>query len=749
MTVLNWLNAEHKNIMFQQQGVNAAYVGLTSGGAGTFTPDFIAAATADFRCPKAMVEVTWASSAVDDNLVISTNDVNRIDRTGQVKNGITASGNKWAYLSNDIIADGSFYAMPELDVGLQMGWYGFTLICDGSGDFSPITPPWLKLAHDARSYSAILVSGDSGYNEYPVDFTLTYTTATGSTVQTITGNTELVYTSTFTPIKNVISVTLTISKWSATDTLVKITQFSGTFIELYKADDIIGLSILEETNSDTGAVPVGNVSSNELDLSLMNTERRFSFGNTDSPYNDSLKSGRKIRVWLGFVLPVGSTDFTGQVPGYIVDTVKGEKIGLMPYGIYWSKDWISSYETQETRTSAYDIIYRLSQKEFLKSANYTDTIEGIVDDVLEAAKEEIPELDWEVSTDTGAIAWDNIAFSPKNYMDVLKDIAEASLSFTFADRNGVIQIGSRLEAVTPLESYQQLDLSDYFNFTSNPKLDELVNRVRVGFTTYFIDTSIFDSDREYSVNGTQTEQIDWKVDGVFIGTVVVTLTVLTGSSSILSTNIFNSGGNVEVTGTGTYTLSATGTPRPSLYSDEEALTIPASGELNLFINWSQSPILTSSVAVNLTPITLLSAISESTVYAYGADVKVIGQVGATFKVSATGTPFKLIEDTENTVEDVPSIRLYGVREFGLTGNILINSQAQADVIAAQLLAGYGSLRQDAAITWAASTLISVGDTLEVVEFKSDTVETKAFFIIKRQSITYDGSLQATADLRRG
>jgi len=62
---------------------------------------------------------------------------------------------------------------------------------------------------------------------------------------------------------------------------------------------------------------------------------------------------------------------------------------------------------------------------------------------------------------------------------------------------------------------------------------------------------------------------------------------------------------------------------------------------------------------------------------------------------------------------------------------------------------YGGLRQDGAIEWPVSTLLAVGDTLEVTEFKSDTVETKDFFLIKRQNTKFDGSMQGQTELRRG
>ena len=107
------------------------------------------------------------------------------------------------------------------------------------------------------------------------------------------------------------------------------------------------------------------------------------------------------------------------------------------------------------------------------------------------------------------------------------------------------------------------------------------------------------------------------------------------------------------------------------------------------------------------------------------------------------------ENTEATAEDSGSTSPYGVREFALTGNILITSVEEAQILADLLLTRYGNLRQDGEVEWPATTLLSVGDTLEVVEFKSDTVETKDNFLIKRQSIKFDGAMQGQAELRRG
>lgn len=674
--LINWTSQNSKNIDFLQYGSISVHGGERQILSDRFTDDFISAATADLRCPKAMVEITWANSAVDLNAVITSNDINRVDRTGQMFNGTTMSGRLWAYLHTGLVADGTFKAMPALDSEPQMGWFGSSLVCDGSGDFS--TPPYFQMTHDARSYSAILVAGDSQYDEHPVDFTVTFTHSGGPTVITVVGNTERVYSVTTDFIQDVTAVRLEVTKWSEPNTIVKLTQFAGALIELYRDNDIVELNILEETNSDTGAVPIGNVSANELDLSLLNTDRRFSYGNTESPYNLSLISGRKIRVWLGFVLPSGTVDATGDVEGYIVETVGGQKIGYMPYGVYWSKDWISSHDSQVTTTTAYDIAYALGQQEFLKSENYTGTVQSVVDSILTKALETLPDLEWSVSSDTAGILWNNVAFEPKSYLEVLKDVAEATISYTYVNRRGVLVVGSYLGVVTPTEDWQEAGMSDYYNYKSVPKIDELINQVRVGYTKYNI-----------------------------------------------------------------------GAPLSEIYSVDETFSVPLSGSATFVIRWSTSPVDISTVNVTLNQVIGEPMLTDIAVYAYGAILTVSGTFGGTFQLSATGTPYELDENTRTVMGDSDSISRYGVKEFSLAGNILVNSVDQARSLATSLLSRYSSLRRDGLIDWPISTLLSIGDALEVIEFKSDTVETKDNFLVKRQSIKFDGSLQGQTELRRG
>lgn len=560
--LIGWHSANYRNVLHAQSGFIRTYIGQGGG----FSEDYVTAATATSRCPKALLEVTWGDRASDLDFSMLSNDVNRADLTGQLFNGETYSGHKWAYLGADLKADGSFYAMPVLDSEPQAGWFGSALVSDGAGDFS--TEPYITLTHDPRPYSAITVVGDSYYNEYPVDFTITLTYPTGTYVIPVTGNTERIYITTFATVGDVTSVKLSISKWSAANTVVKIIQFSGVHVELYDVGDIIDIRLLEESNSDTGTVPIGNVSANEIDFSLVNSDRRFSYGNTGSPYNSVLLPGRKVRLWFGFVLPSGSTDVSGMVPGYIVRTESGRKVGYMPQGVFWSNDWTSSYDSMSADSTAYDISYRLSKKDFTKSLIYNGLAGDILNDLLTAAREDIPDLQWRISPDISGLAWSNVIFKSTNYLALLKDAMVAAMAFAYVDHFGVLIVGSRLTPSPVTESWQSLGMSDIFSFKAAPKSEELVNVIRVGYTSYTADDGgqeLYPPDKTFTIPAGESSlsvYLPWAKKPVDISTVLLGITATVGSPHVSSYTIYANGADLTVSGSpgDSFTITATGTP---------------------------------------------------------------------------------------------------------------------------------------------------------------------------------------------
>lgn len=645
-----------------------------------FTTDFITAATSQIRDPRAMVEITWGLSQEDKNSAIDSSDENHVYRTPQIKNETETTGGNWAFIGNEFKLDGTFNPMPSSDDGEQVGWYG-TAFSDSNGDFSRFR--YIDIRHNARPYQNIKIVGDSVYSEYPVDFDVELFHSSGSTVvASETGNASRIYEVEFTAIPDVYKVFIRITKWSAPNTIIKIASITSTFTETLSMGDISELSILEETNSDIGNVPIGGLSANELDLALMNYDRRFSYGNTESKYSSVLESGKKIRVWLGFVLPSGSTDATDDVEGYIVETSGSDKIGYMPYGVFYSDKFNSSYGNMIASVNAYDLVYQLSKYDYVESVIYSGTASDLIDDIMAKAQEYIPNLEYEISTDISGETFAYGSIEKKSYLDAIKDICKATYSYAYINRFGKLIIGARLGASTPVSAHQKIGLDEYFEYNTEQNMNEFANIIRVGYTV----------------------------------------------------------------------LDQIGIQSQEIYSNSDEMEIQA-GEtsLRVFLDWSNPVFVSESVGVGyeIERITGSAVISETEDFSYGAYVTIVGNPGDKFKITATGFAFDILENTRTVAVDNDSVKKYGPKELFIGGNRLITSVSQAESLANAVLALYGTPRQDASIQWRGNTLGEIGDTLEVVEFKSATVETKDNFVIKRQNINFNGGLATETELRRG
>ena len=60
------------------------------------------------------------------------------------------------------------------------------------------------------------------------------------------------------------------TKWSEGNRQAKILEFFTGIKETYETDDILLINLLEEREVSQGSLPVGNISSNEIDIRLVN-----------------------------------------------------------------------------------------------------------------------------------------------------------------------------------------------------------------------------------------------------------------------------------------------------------------------------------------------------------------------------------------------------------------------------------------------------------------------------------------------
>ena len=433
------------------------------------TASFDSAIKATVRKFRARVEVTWVDSDIDPTIVCTANDYNRINDAAGVPSGNdnlqhAADGNtvpayKYAHLDQDLIADGSFHPFPgtaALSAANETGWWGKTE-CNSNGEWIDSTTPLptttaipsgaspiLTISFANRAINALLVTGESIYNEYPVSFevriylgaALIHTETVINSVGTDWTLDGVSWRKTLPDLPilyNCDSMQLEIIKWSRPHRVVKIVEFYTGIVETYYDDDILNMSLLEEMLISDGSLPVGNISANELDLKLQNIEDRFFVGNTSSPIYTMIKRNRRIRAWLGTVLPPFNLN-----PAL-------ETVEWIPLGIFWSGDWQAEELGTYVSTSARDRMELLRKSMFEISDIYEDvTLFDLATTVMADAKLKMADMVYNIDASLAAITLQYAWFGKVSYFECIREICEACQGYAYVDRYGVVQIAGTI-----------------------------------------------------------------------------------------------------------------------------------------------------------------------------------------------------------------------------------------------------------------------------------------------------------------
>ena len=453
----------------------ASQAGTTIGAKGVL-PVSTDPYAATVRRPLALVTVYWGGALLD-NIRVSTGLGTSSNwlfgeiplLANQIADEISTVPYKWFQCDNKTplnqmrVAPGTASAAADN----QVGWWG-SEISDGAADFT--NPQILVLETPSRLITTISVVGDDAYGEYPVDFRLQLFSGLGGGVlrydKTVDGNGEVTWTDPAVldfsneAIGNATKTVLTINRWSDDDAVAKIVEFSsGPAKSVYDGDEIMSLSILEESELKDSTLPTGNISANELELSLNNVDNKFYPGNTGSSLHASVRKNRKIEVQLGLEI--------AETPVYI------------PMGTFWSGSWQTGEADPELSTAALDRMGRLRKSTFFSGLLYeSQTIGALAETVLEDATLIMPDLTYTISTELYGtdyiipFAW----FKKQSHFDALKIISEAALGRVYADRTDVIRFEAPAEpGIEDLE----ITADNYFTRKQPEDSDDVANRVEV------------------------------------------------------------------------------------------------------------------------------------------------------------------------------------------------------------------------------------------------------------------------------
>ena len=270
----------------------------------TVTQDFIDKMKADRRQVLARVAIDYTDPFIDQSIQIEANEQANISYLQQTADSVDQTTRKYACLDGTWdLTSGEYHLAPSADqlTQQQFGWWG-AQFADQDGYFaSPY--PTLTVTHLPRPIRQLKVVGDTAREEYPVDFTVKLYGPDDTLLktETVTGNDQISWSKTLEPqVLDVAKQELIITRWSLPGTCAKIIEFFTSIREVYETGDLVNLRLLEEREASQGSLPVGNISANEVTITLSNADKKFDLDNEQSPLKNLLKPNRRIQVSLGF-----------------------------------------------------------------------------------------------------------------------------------------------------------------------------------------------------------------------------------------------------------------------------------------------------------------------------------------------------------------------------------------------------------------------------------------------------------------
>lgn len=396
-------------------------------------------------------------------------------------------------------------------IDYEMGWWGANA-GDGNSEYGDAIQT-LTLTFSARPVLTLRVVGDDKYNEYPVDFVISVYDDAASLLytDTITNNNSVIWSSDVTSenINNAAAIILQITKWSDPFRVVKIIECYTSIVSIYDDDEIISLSINEEMEIKDGSLPIGNISCNEMDLSLNNVDDKFFPNNTDAVLHNLVKKNRKIVAEMGFELASGEVQYVAL-------------------GTFWSGDWRTDENGTTASTSGRDRLELLRKTTFYPGIVYTDyTLKQLATIVLEDAKLIMPDMEYNVDDALSSFVIPYAWFQKKSHFEQLRLISAACLGRTFCDRNGIIQVlGMAIEG----SSVYEITNDNYFERTQPAESEDIANVIEVPTSPYIPNdsatTDVYVSSENLHVDiGSKTVWINYKQPPIIEASATLDLTV--------------------------------------------------------------------------------------------------------------------------------------------------------------------------------------------------------------------------------
>jgi len=402
------------------------------------------------------VEITYSDPLRDETLTLSSSGEKYGSDVEDTADNLEGCNKNWFEVGVSTL-DGTAY--PADNEQGSVGWWSASL-ADADGNFS--TPVTITVVlSEASDVPNLKVIGDNIKGEYPVDFTIKLYDESDTLLytETVTGNTSWAWRRTLaTMVTGVTKEVLSITKINKGSTTAKVTEFYTAYFETYYGDDLFGINLLEELEYQSGTIPIGNISSNEIAVKLNNYSRRFTPGNPISSVAPLMLKNRRIQAWLG-------VDIDGTTEWHSL-------------GIFWSMDWNVPDDEVWAEVTGFDRLEFLRGTTFNPHEVFTNyTLYELIEAVLQDAGLLTAEYEIDIALDSIVIpyAW----FGEETHRNALQKLAEAGLAMVYCDREGRIVVK---QYAVPTSTAFTFDTDTFFSKDHPLAWSEMANSVEVTAT---------------------------------------------------------------------------------------------------------------------------------------------------------------------------------------------------------------------------------------------------------------------------
>lgn len=480
----------------------------------TVTPAFKTATTATIRHPTANVDFIWTDVYIDPLLDTDPDHDNenynikyaRTDNDSniskQVANNIISSSFEYALLDGSWTLDGTKRLGPHTPdeiLANEIGWYS-AAVCDTDGVFS--TPPKITVKFQARLLTSLRVAGYSD-TQYPTDFDIwIYDADDEELYHNNYTNTARVWGIDIDELVNCTKMILQVNEWSVGSTVAKIMEFYTVEKSSFDGDMIVNLNLLEEREIRNGSSPIGNISCNEIDLTLQNIKINgvldpFMPGNTSTPFQNFLTQNRRVIAYYGFN--------TGSTTEYV-------KIGT-----FWTDDWQCKDSEYTVKISAQDRMKFLKSASFEGEVLFDISLYELAIYVLRKAKLlVIQDLEYSIDTELSNINIPVAYFDKVSYFEVLRSIAECACGTCYMSKDDILIIESYKKNYNSTVSLN-ITRDNIFSKDQPINRDDMRNYITVDINTLSLKTEdnstsidiykMADDSDPYTIEGSQQNKI--------------------------------------------------------------------------------------------------------------------------------------------------------------------------------------------------------------------------------------------------